>query len=161
MKNIIPVFILAAFLFAAPARVSALATGAPPPDFTVTDIAGTEHTLSKLKGSVVLLDFWATWCPPCRVEVPHLIDIQKRFGDRKFVLISVSLDRDIAAARRFVREKEMNWVHVIDSRSARELAEKYEVRFIPSTFVIDRTGKIAATQLRGGALKDKIGALLK
>lgn len=161
MKRTRTLLLIFAFVLVAASGGHAQSTGSTPPDFTVTDIAGTEHTLSKLKGSVVLLDFWATWCPPCRVEVPHLIDIQKRFGDRKFVLISVSLDRDLAAARRFVREKEMDWVHVIDSRSARELAEKYEVRFIPSTFVIDRAGKIAATQLRGSGLKDKIGALLK
>ncbi len=161
MKNITLAFILAALLSAAPARVSALATGAPPPDFTVTDMTGAEVTLSKLKGSVVLLDFWATWCPPCRDEVPRLISIQERFGSRKFVLISVSLDRDPQAARRFVAEKRMEWVHVVDSQAARELAEKYGVRYIPSTFVIDRQGKLAAAQLRGDALAEKIAALLR
>jgi thiol-disulfide isomerase/thioredoxin len=137
------------------------ATGNAPPDFSVTDASGTTLTLSKLKGKVVLLDFWATWCPPCRAEVPNLIDIQKSFGDRKFVLISVSLDRDLDAARRFVKEKGMNWVHVIDGAAAGALAEKYQIRYIPSTFVIDREGNMAASQLRGGELKDKIAALLK
>lgn len=161
MKNIKTLPWIAAFVLAAAFFCHAQGAGSTPPDFTVTDIAGARHTLSKLKGSVVLLDFWATWCPPCRGEVPHLIDIQKRFGNRSFVLISISLDRDIEAARRFVREKGMGWIHVIDPQSARELAEMYEVRFIPSTFVIDRRGKIAATQLRGSGLKDKISALLK
>lgn len=161
MKRIRILLLIAAFVLGAALFCRAQGAGSTPPDFTVTDIAGVEHTLSKLKGNVVLLDFWATWCPPCRVEVPHLIDIQKRFGDRKFVLISISLDRDLEAARRFVKDKGMDWLHVIDSRAARELAEKYEVSFIPSTFVIDRRGKIAATQLRGSGLKDKISALLK
>jgi Thiol-disulfide isomerase and thioredoxins len=152
---------IAAFVLGAASLCRAQSPGSTPPDFTVTDIAGVEHTLSKLKGNVVLLDFWATWCPPCRVEVPHLIDIQKRFGGRKFVLISISLDRDLEAARRFVKDKGMDWLHVIDRQAARELAEKYEVRFIPSTFVIDRGGKIAAAQLRGSGLRDKIAALLK
>ncbi len=135
--------------------------GNTPPDFTVTDIAGSKLTLSGLKGKVVLLDFWATWCPPCRAEVPNLLDIQKNFQDKKFVLVSVSLDRDLDAARSFVREKGMDWVHVIDASAARELADKYQVEYIPSTFVIDRQGKMAATQLRGDALKNKIAALLK
>ena len=159
MKNIIVICSL--LLFVLPFQAPALENGAVPPDFTVTDIAGSEVTLSKLKGSVVLLDFWATWCPPCRVEVPHLLEIQKRFGGAKFVLISVSLDRDLDAARRFVREKEMNWVHVIDRQAARDLAEKYEVSYIPSTFVIDRRGKVAAAQLRGDALAEKIAELLR
>jgi thiol-disulfide isomerase/thioredoxin len=161
MKRTRTLLLIASFMLGAALFCQAQGAGITPPDFTVTDITGAEHTLSKLKGSVVLLDFWATWCPPCRVEVPHLIDIQKRFGDRKFVLISISLDRDLEAARRFVKDKGMDWVHVIDRQAARELAEKYEVSFIPSTFVIDRGGKIAATQLRGNGLKDRIAALLK
>jgi len=159
MKNIIVTCSLLLFLL--PAQAQTLGEGTAPPDFTVTDIAGAEITLSKLKGSVVLLDFWAPWCPPCRVEVPHLLEIQKRFGGAKFVLISVSLDRDLDAARRFVREKEMNWVHVIDSQAARDLADKYEVSYIPSTFVIDRRGRVAAAQLRGNALAEKISELLR
>ena len=135
--------------------------GSTAPDFTVTDIAGAKLTLSGLKGKVVLLDFWATWCPPCRAEVPNLIDIQKNFKNRKFVLLSVSLDRDLDAARKFVVDKGMDWVHVIDRQAGSDLAEKYQVEYIPSTYVIDRQGKIAATQLRGSELRNKIAELLK
>ncbi len=161
MKKIQPLILIAMMILGTAALCRAQATGGTPPDFTATDISGTSLTLSDLKGKVVLLDFWATWCPPCRVEVPHLIDIQKRFGERKFVLISVSLDRDLDAARKFVKEKGMDWVHIIDREAARKLAEKYQVEYIPSTFVIDRKGKIAASQLRGSDLKEKIGELLK
>jgi thiol-disulfide isomerase/thioredoxin len=148
-------------LLAAAASCPAQEIGSTPPDFTARDIAGQAITLSGLKGKVVLLDFWATWCPPCRAEVPNLVEIQKSFGDKKFVLLSVSLDRDLDAARRFVRDKGMDWVHVIDRDAARDLAEKYQIEFIPSTFVIDRRGKVAALQLRGSALRDRIAALLK
>jgi peroxiredoxin len=148
-------------IVAAAALSGAQAAGDTPPDFTATDISGAEVTLSRLKGNVVLLDFWATWCPPCRAEVPNLIDIQKSFKNKKFVLLSISLDRDLDAARRFVKEKGMDWVHVIDAGAAGELAEKYQVAFIPTTYVIDRQGRIAAAQLRGGALKERIAALLK
>lgn len=161
MKNRALLLLACVSLFAAALPCPAQGAGSTPPDFTVTDTAGAEVTLSALKGSVVLLDFWATWCPPCRVEVPNLLGIHKSFKDRKFVLISVSLDRDLDAARRFVREKGMDWVHVIDRQAARALAEKYAIEYIPSTFVIDRQGRLAATQLRGDELKDKIAELLR
>ena len=132
-----------------------------PPDFSAKDISGRTVKLSELKGKVVLLDFWATWCPPCRVEIPHLLELNRKFKDREFVLISVSLDRDLQAARQFVKDKEMDWVHIIDIEAGRTIATLYQVEYIPSTFVIGRKGKIEARQLRGDELKDKIAALLK
>ena len=139
----------------------AQAVGSTPPDFSATDISGQAVKLSDLKGQVVLLDFWATWCPPCRVEVPNLLDIFRKFKDKRFVLISVSLDRDLAAARKFIADKEMGWVHIVDKDAGREIADKYQVEYIPSTFVINRQGKVEASQLRGVELKDKIADLLK
>lgn len=135
--------------------------GSTPPDFKAKDITGQTVSLSGLKGKVVLLDFWATWCPPCRAEVPKLLEIHKSFQDKKFVLLSVSLDRDLAAARTFVADKKMEWVHVIDAAAGPELANQYGIEYIPATFVIDRQGKLAASGLRGAALKEKIAALLK
>ena len=132
-----------------------------PPDFETKDIAGKAVKLSDLKGKVVLLDFWATWCPPCRVEIPNLLGIFRQFKNRDFVLISVSLDRDLQAARKFVKDKEMDWVHIIDMEAGREIATLYQVEYIPSTFIIGRKGNIEARQLRGDELKDKIASLLK
>jgi peroxiredoxin len=161
MKTI-KIALLIVFVFLATAvSCRAQGIGGTAPDFSAKDIAGLDVTLSGLKGKVVLLDFWATWCPPCRVEVPHLIDIQRKFANRNFVLLSISLDRDLQAARKFVADKEMDWVHIIDWEAGRAIAEKYAVSYIPSTFVINRQGKIAASQLRGNALKDKIEELLK
>ncbi|MCJ7482252.1 MAG: TlpA family protein disulfide reductase [Thermodesulfovibrionales bacterium] len=131
------------------------------PDFETKDIAGKAMKLSELKGKVVLLDFWATWCPPCRVEIPNLLGIFRQFKNRNFVLISVSLDRDLQAARKFVKDKEMDWVHIIDMEAGREIATLYQVEYIPSTFIIGRKGNIEARQLRGDELKDKIASLLK
>jgi thiol-disulfide isomerase/thioredoxin len=161
MKTIKHPLLIVLFLLAASASGLAQATGSVPPDFSAKDIAGEKVTLSDLKGKVVLLDFWATWCPPCRVEVPNLIDIQSKFANSDFVLISVSLDRDLQAARAFVRDKKMDWVHIIDLETGREIADKYQVAYIPSTFLIDRRGRIAASQLRGKELKERIDELLK
>jgi peroxiredoxin len=135
--------------------------GGETPDFSAKDITGRTVKLSDLKGKVVLLDFWATWCPPCRVEIPNLLEIYRKFKDKEFVLISVSLDRDLQAARQFVKEKEMGWVHIIDKEAGQAIATLYEVEYIPSTFIINRKGRIEARQLRGEELKDKIAALLK
>ena len=137
------------------------AADSQPPDFETKDIAGKAVKLSNLKGKVVLLDFWATWCPPCRVEIPNLLGIFRKFKNKDFVLISVSLDRDLQAARKFVKDKEMDWVHIIDMEAGREIATLYQVEYIPSTFVIGRKGKIEARQLRGDELKNKIASLLK
>jgi len=131
------------------------------PDFSARDISGRTVKLSELKGKVVLLDFWATWCPPCRVEIPHLLELNRKFKDEDFVLISVSLDRDLQAARQFVKDKAMDWVHIIDLEAGRALSDLYQVDYIPSTFIVGRKGKIEASQLRGDELAAKIAALLK
>jgi len=149
-------------LFILGATVAAQAqAGDAPPDFSAKDISGRTVKLSELKGKVVLLDFWATWCPPCRVEVPHLLELQRKFKGPDFVLISISLDRDLQAARQFVKDKAMDWVHIIDLEASQALATLYQVEYIPSTFIIGRKGKIEARQLRGDELTNKIAALLK
>jgi thiol-disulfide isomerase/thioredoxin len=160
MKKIKIAILIAVFLLglAVPCRAQA---GGETPDFSAKDIAGRTVKLSDLQGKVVLLDFWATWCPPCRVEIPHLLEINRKFKDKEFVLISVSLDRDLQAARRFVKDKKMDWVHIIDWEAGQKIATLYQVEYIPSTFLVGRTGKIEARQLRGEELKNKIAALFK
>jgi peroxiredoxin len=161
MKNKISHLYIAILLLGIAVSCQAQAVGSTPPDFSAQDINGRAVKLSDLKGKVVLLDFWATWCPPCRVEVPNLLDIFRRFKDKKFVLISVSLDRDLPAARKFIADKEMGWVHIVDREAGNAIAEKYQVEYIPSTFIINRLGKVEASQLRGNELKEKIADLLK
>jgi peroxiredoxin len=160
MKTIKTTILIAMFILGASVASPAQADD-DAPDFSVKDISGRTVRLSSLKGKILLLDFWATWCPPCRVEIPHLLGIHRQFRDKEFVLISVSLDRDLQAARQFVKDKEMDWVHIIDWEAGRAIANLYQVEYIPSTFVINRKGKIEARQLRGDELKNKIGALLK
>jgi peroxiredoxin len=153
--------ILIAIIILGLAVSCAAQAGGDPPDFSAKDISGLAVKLSELKGKVVLLDFWATWCPPCRVEVPNLLDIFRKFKDKDFVLISISLDRDLQAAHKFVKDKKMDWVHIIDWEAGQAIATLYQVEYIPATFVIGRQGKIEARQIRGVELKNKIAALLK
>ncbi len=161
MKKKISHLYIAILLLGIAVSCQAQAVGSTPPDFSAQDINGQTVKLSDLKGKVVLLDFWATWCPPCRVEVPNLLDIFRKFKDKKFVLISVSLDRDLPAARKFIADKEMGWVHIVDREAGNAISEKYQVEYIPSTFIINRQGKVEASQLRGNELKSTIADLLK
>jgi peroxiredoxin len=143
------------------ANLQTKGASALPPDFEAKDITGQSVKLSDFKGKVVLLDFWATWCPPCRIEIPNLLEIYRQFKNKNFVLFSVSLDRNIPLARQFVKEKEMNWLHVIDSESSGRIAALYEIEYIPATFIIDGKGNIVARNLRSAELKNTIANLLK
>jgi len=110
------------------------------PDFTLKTIDGQEITLSKLKGKVVLLDFWATWCGPCRESIPHLIQLYKAYRENGFEMIGISLDKgDAAVVRNFARSVDIPYPIVV---ATEEVARDYRVTSIPTTFFIDKEGKI-------------------
>jgi cytochrome c biogenesis protein CcmG/thiol:disulfide interchange protein DsbE len=117
-----------------PARI-----GSNAPDFTVQD---SDHkvTLSQFRGQVVLLNFWATWCPPCVEETPSLVRMQARLKDKGVVVLAVSIDDDDAAYHRFLKEYGVNMVTVRDE--ARKAATLYGTFGWPETFVIDRQGVV-------------------
>ena len=116
------------------------ASGNLAPDFTVKDIDGRKLTLSDYKGKVVLLNFWATWCAPCRTEIPHFVEMQNRFGPDGFQVIGISMDDDPKPVREFAQQFGLNYpVAVGDDK----LAEKYGgVLGLPISFIIDREGRI-------------------
>jgi thiol-disulfide isomerase/thioredoxin len=129
-------------------------------DFSANDINGNKIKLSDYNNKVVILDFWATWCGPCRREIPNLIDIKNTFKNKKFEIISIALERGSSEkAVRFVKENNMNWVHIVNKEQTLELARKYQIRYIPTMYVI-KNGKIVAAGLSGAALKRKIKELL-
>ena len=125
------------------------------PDIKLPSPDGTEYSLSDLKGKVVLLDFWASWCGPCRRENPNVVKVYDRYKDDGFTVYSVSLDRQGQKQRWVdaIKKDNLKWpYHVSDLQYWQSLpAKMYGVRGIPRTFLIDREGKIAAVGLRGAA----------
>lgn len=135
--------------------------GAKAPDFTSIDMKGKEIHLSDYKGHYVLLDFWASWCGPCRTEIPHLQAAHKKFGDR-LTILSVSLDDKKKAWTDAVHALNMPWIHDCDLKAwGSNAALKYSVNSIPKTFLIDPEGYIIASDLRGKELEKKLAEVLK
>jgi cytochrome c biogenesis protein CcmG/thiol:disulfide interchange protein DsbE len=111
------------------------------PDFTLTDASGKAVRLSDYKGKVVLLNFWATWCAPCREETPWFVEFQSKYRDRGFVVLGVSLDDDgWKSVKPFMEAKHMNYPVMIGSD---EVATQYRVKSLPETMIIDESGRIA------------------
>ncbi len=141
----------------------ALKPGAAPILFTVNDLTGKPLTLADYKGKVVLVDFWATWCPPCREEIPNVVSAFEKFKGQGFEVVSISLDEEDGRAKldAFIRKNKMNWRHVFDGKGwGAEVAKLYGIRAIPFMMLVGRDGKIAAVNVRGELLEPAIKAAL-
>ncbi|MGE5243602.1 MAG: TlpA family protein disulfide reductase [Betaproteobacteria bacterium] len=116
-------------------------TGKPAPAFSLRDLSGRPLDLASYRGRVVLLDFWATWCVPCREEIPHFVALQKKYGSKGLAIIGISMDDEEGPVRDFYRKYGMNYpVAMGDAK----LAERYGgILGLPVAFLIDRTGRIA------------------
>ncbi len=113
-----------------------------PPPFTLPDLHGNDVSLSDFEGKVVVLDLWATWCPPCRVEIPFLVSLHEEFEDQGLVVVGVGLDQGGAAdLAPFAKEIGMEYTVLVGGRSVQQA---YGVTAIPTSFVIARDGRIAA-----------------
>lgn len=141
---------------------SALAAGAAFPDFNVKDLAGKPLSVAALKGKVVLIDFWATWCGPCRAELPNVIAAYSKYHDQGFEIIGVSLDSDREKLDDFLKkETGMSWPQFFDGQGwSNELAVKYGVESIPFTVLVGPDGKIIGTDLRGEKLGTAVASAL-
>ena len=128
------------------------------PDFTAPRLNGGQFKLSELRGKLVLLDFWATWCGPCRAEMPSVEDIQQTFGaDPRFVLAGLSCDDGIERPAEYVKANSLTWTHVFAGAMLEsEVTEKYLIRAIPATFLIGPNGRVLAINLRGAPLKEAV-----
>lgn len=140
------------------AKLRKFAIGQPAPEFSLTDMQGKPFALSKLRGNIVLIDFWASWCKPCRMENPNMVATYKKYRNKPFKIVGVSLDRAEASWREAIRADGLNWQHVWDQGGA--VATNYAVSSIPATFLLDKDGKILAKNLRGDALEAKLKEVL-
>jgi cytochrome c biogenesis protein CcmG/thiol:disulfide interchange protein DsbE len=127
-------------LLSACSQTSALETGDAAPDFTLKGIDGKNVTLSELKGKVVILDFFASWCPPCKQEIPDFIKLQDEYGSKGFVMIGVSLVNE-QETKNFAEQYGINYPVVVDDG---KVSVAYgPVRSIPTTYIIDKDLKVA------------------
>ncbi len=138
--------------------------GAKAPDFTLKDINGKTLTLRDLKGKVVLLEFWATWCPPCRRSIPEMEALSRKYFNRDVVLVGVNVDGgdSFDAVKNFVNQYNMTYTVVVDNGDA---SRKYQVSSIPAIFLLDKDQKIVKRYLGfspglGEELSRQIEALL-
>ncbi len=136
---------------------------AAPPAFSATTLDGRRVSLDTYKGKVVLLDFWATWCGPCVVEVPNVKAAYNRFHAQGFEVLGISLDENREALKSFVARKEMPWPQVFNADADRgsDPASLYGVRGIPYTVLVGKDGKIVAMDLRGDHLAAAVDRALK
>ncbi len=122
--------------------ITIVAIGKPAPDIASMTLEGKKIKLSDYKGKVVLLDFWATWCPPCRAMIPHERDMVAGMKDRPFVLVSVSADDEKDTLVKFLEKEPMPWVHWWDDGARNPSLKKFRVRAFPTMYLIDHTGVV-------------------
>lgn len=133
------------------------AIGAVAPDFTMNDQDGKPVELSSLRGKVVLVDFWASWCAPCRQENPNVVKVYNEFHPKGFEILGVSLDRSKDDWLKAIQADKLTWMHVSDLQYWQNAAARlYGVNSIPMNFLLDKDGKIIAKGLRGADLDAKL-----
>lgn len=138
-----------------------LSPGSEAPDFTLADTNGVKVSLSDFRNKVVVVDFWASWCRPCRQESPNMVRLYRDFHDKGLEIIGVSLDNDRASWMEAIHRDGLYWTQLSDLKQWQcVVARQYRVSGIPFTVLIDKDGKVVAKGLRGNELRQKVETLL-
>lgn len=143
-------------------KLAALAIGQVAPDFTLNTPEGEALSMHSIKGKVKIIDFWASWCGPCRRENPNVVNIYKKYHPKGLEILSVSLDNNKDKWTEAIEADQLSWHHVSDLQGwGSEAAQLYAVNSIPRTFILDENNVIVAKNLRGEELEEKIAELLQ
>ncbi|RZL69465.1 MAG: AhpC/TSA family protein [Pedobacter sp.] len=137
-----------------------ISIGMPAKDFIQNDINVKPIKLSSYKGRYVLVDFWASWCAPCRAENPNILNLYKQYNSKNFTVLSVSIDVDKTKWLNAIKQDKLPWMQVSDLKKENEAAKLYGVTTIPSNVLIDPDGKIIAKDIKGKDLRDMLASLL-
>lgn len=154
---------IAATLKESVARMNRAGIGSVAPDFTAPTPSGEMLSLNETLGKYTIIDFWASWCKPCRIENPNVVRVYEKYHDKGLNIVSISLDRAGHKDRwlQAIKDDKMDWYHVSNLKFWQDpIAKDYNVSAIPATFLVDESGTIIAKNLRGPALETKIASLL-
>ena len=159
--NYAPLLKYKAEMAEAKAQKERLAEGKIAPEFSFPTPDGKKMLGPQdFKGKILVLDFWASWCGPCRAEIPHLKEAYKEYSNKGVAFFSVSIDKDNAAWRKAMKEENMPWAQVQAPKAGKDVMKQYQFSGIPYILVLDKEGKIVAKNLWGKALTDKLEELL-
>jgi peroxiredoxin len=144
------------------AKLRSVQVGQTAPDFNMPTIDGKTVRLSALRGKYVMLDFWASWCQPCRQENPNVVRIYNKYKNKNFTIVGISLDKDVAAWKQAVAQDGLTWTHGSELNDFESpTVRTYQVDAIPASFIIDPAGKIIAKNLHGEELDSFLNKTLR
>lgn len=142
-------------------KIAPLEVGGMAPEIALKTLEGKDLKLSSLRGKIVLIDFWASWCGPCRRENPNVVNVYNKYRDKGFEILGVSLDDNADKWKAAIAKDGLTWKHVSDLKGWQSIAaQTYKVNSIPFTVLLDKNGRIIAKGLRGAELERKLSELL-
>lgn len=155
-------FLLAVLLTVSALSKAQLKIGDAVPEIELPDTKDSVIRLSSMQGKVVLIDFWASWCAPCRAANPYIQKLYSKYKDKGFEVVGVSLDTKQKEWLKAIKQDRLKYTQVIDNSGWRsKVAERYFVELLPTNFLVDRSGKVVAIDLEGKELFDKVKSLVQ